>query len=115
MLYRGRNPEPEPPGQHRGREKLPTNREKPRAGPGSQRGTFLLRVGRLKDEKERETVQREQREGERETGQRKQRDGAEVQLWFLIKESKKNANEPKLFAATVKRQMQGFSSSDSAK
>ena len=40
-------PEPEAPGRHR---------KKPRAGPCSQGGTLLLRVGRVQDEKERESI-----------------------------------------------------------
>ena len=35
-------------------KKLPSNREKPWAGPGLRAGTFLLRVGRVKEEEERE-------------------------------------------------------------
>ena len=42
-----------------GKEKLPFNRKKPWAGPDLQGGTFLLRVCRVKEEKERETGQRE--------------------------------------------------------
>ena len=45
---------------------LPFNRKKPRAGPGSQGGTFLLRVGRVKDENERDRTERAKRGGERE-------------------------------------------------
>ena len=46
----GRNPDPEPPGKHTGKEKLPFNRKKPGAGPGLQAGTILLRVGQIKVE-----------------------------------------------------------------
>ena len=60
MLYRGRNPEPEPPGKHSGKEKLPFNRKKPWAGPGLQGRAFLLRVSWVKEEKKRKSGQREQ-------------------------------------------------------
>ena len=66
MLYRVRHPEPEPPGKHSGKEKLPFNRKKPLAGPGLPGGTFLLRVGRVKDKKERDRTERVTRGGERE-------------------------------------------------
>ena len=39
--------------------KLPFNRKKPRAGPCLQRGTVLLKAGWAKEEKKRETGQRE--------------------------------------------------------
>ena len=54
MHYRVRNPEPEPPRKHSGKEKLSFNRKKPWAGPGLKGGTFLLRDGQVKDKNERQ-------------------------------------------------------------
>lgn len=42
MLYTGRNPQPEPPRKHNGKEKLPFNRKKPGRGPGPSEQRPLL-------------------------------------------------------------------------
>ena len=53
-----RNPEPRPSGKHSGKEQLPFNRKKPWAGPGLQGRTILLRIGWVKEEKERDRTER---------------------------------------------------------
>ena len=53
--YRGRNPEPEPPGQHRGEEHVALNRKNPGAGAGS----ILQKAGRVKEEREKRGEERE--------------------------------------------------------
>ena len=50
MLYRGRNPEPEPWGKHGGKENLLLNRKKPWAGLYLQGGTVLLSASWIKEE-----------------------------------------------------------------